>query len=139
MKKYFILTRLKKKSGLTYTELLVSIFIASIGTVGLIPFLLIGFEPFEIFGGPNPSEINRIAMNKLQNYYLYTPSEINNISGKMFTEEFNNFKIISRIEPSQTYPDLMMIIVKINWKEWLDKEEKTAVYAIYYNKYQNAF
>jgi len=122
---------LSSQKGLTYAELLVSLFIFSIGMAGVAPFLVL--IPESIPGGQRLLEINEIVklkINAIQSLPLY---RLESMVGKSFTEDLSGLKITTRIEPSQSYPDLIRISVEVSWKD-LGGNTNSASYATYYNK-----
>ena len=127
------------QKGLTYTELLISLFVASVGTIGVVPLLLIGFQPYVFMGGVDLDRVNQIAVNKLKNLSYSTPYEIENITNRIKREEYNGFQVETTARESKIYPNLVKIIVKITWEYWGQEKRSTATYAVYYNKFQTRF
>ncbi len=127
------------QKGLTYAELLISLFVASLGTIGIVPLFLLGFQPFFLLGGIDLNKVNEIALEKLEKLSHSSPYQIENIMNRISTENYNGFTVETTATRSKIYPNLVKIIVRINWKHWSGKEEHSAVYAVYYSKFQAQF
>ena len=127
------------QKGLTYAELLISLFVASLGTIGMLPLFLLGFQPVFFLGGVDLSRVNDIAFKKLENLSYSSPYQIENIINKITTENCNGFTVETTATESKVYPNLVKIIVKIGWREGKPEKEHSAIYAIYYNKFQTQF
>lgn len=118
--------------GLTYAELLVSLFVFSAGMLGVVPFLVITPDGL-ITGGIKLVEINELANMKIQAIKNLPPSRLEMMVGNQYTETLEGLTIKTSVSKSESFPDLFLIVVEISWKD-ISGKVQSASYATYYNK-----